>query len=263
MSIAKRVVQVINLGRMGFMAASDVQQRYARQHFDELAGKSVGSDTILLVEHNPVYTTGIRTSGYDADDEKKLKTLGAEFFRTNRGGLITFHGPGQLVAYPILNLKHFEPSMKWYIASLEKTMIGMCKHFGVSAKTTQDTGVWVNDRKIGAIGVHGSRYVTTHGISVNCDTDLDWYKHIVPCGIEGKEVTSLSTELRKTIKISDAIYPFLKSFEHTFDCQIEYSLLEASDLHGMYTQSVQPAQQVQAVRQMSTLVPRAKSNPMW
>nr|KAG5708216.1 hypothetical protein BaRGS_021150 [Batillaria attramentaria] len=85
-------------------------------------------------------------------EEKRLKSLGAEFYRTNRGGLITYHGPGQLVAYPILNLTHFKPSIKWYIATLEQTIINACWQFGIQAHTTEDTGVWVDNRKIAAIG---------------------------------------------------------------------------------------------------------------
>lgn len=86
------------------------------------------------------------------DEEYRLKNLGAEFHRTNRGGLITFHGPGQLVVYPVLNLNHFRPSMKWYIATLEQTIINTCRRFGIQAQTTTDTGVWVEDRKIASIG---------------------------------------------------------------------------------------------------------------
>ncbi|KAL5004024.1 hypothetical protein ScPMuIL_017480 [Solemya velum] len=236
MSNSKAIVNVLNLGRMGFMSAYSIQTRFARQLLDELAGKPgvKGKNVLLLVEHNPVYTTGIRTANYDTKEEERLKSYGAKFIRTNRGGLITFHGHGQLVAYPILNLKEFEPSMKWYVKTLEKTMIRVCHHFGLKATTTENTGVWVNDKKIGAIGIHGSRFVTTHGVSLNCNTDLSWFKHIIPCGVEGKEVTSLSKELNHSVDISQAIAPFLEAFEKEFDCDIDCTLLEKHD-HAIFS----------------------------
>ncbi|KAL8598803.1 hypothetical protein ACOMHN_015382 [Nucella lapillus] len=228
---ANRVVQVINLGRLGFLEACDIQMRYARPHLDEIAGRpnAVGHNTILLVEHSPVYTVGLRTKDYDQIEERRLKNLGAEFYRTNRGGLITFHGPGQLVAYPILNLRHFEPSIRKYVASLELTLIDTCRRFGIQARTTEHTGVWVGDKKIAAIGVHASRFVTTHGVSLNCNPDLGWFRHIVPCGIPGKEVTSLTEQLGVDTPIKKVVAPFLASFQQQFDCELEYGLFDAED----------------------------------
>lgn len=100
----------------------------------------------------PVYTIGIRKSGYSDEEEKRLKALGAEFYRTNRGGLITFHGPGQLVAYPIIDLTMYTKSVKWYVCKLEETVIQMCKAFKIESCRSADTGVWVGDNKICAIG---------------------------------------------------------------------------------------------------------------
>lgn len=107
---------------------------------------------LLLVEHDPVYTIGIRRELYMEDEIKKLESLGADFHKTNRGGLITFHGPGQLVAYPVIYLKDFGLTMRNYIRYLEKTVIDVCGMYGVTAGTTCDTGVWVGDEKIAAIG---------------------------------------------------------------------------------------------------------------
>ena len=154
MALARRLVYVINLQRMGFLGAYDIQRRFARQHLDELLGRSgaKGHNIVLLVEHNPVYTVGIRDKNYPMTTEEELKSKGAEFYRTNRGGLITFHGPGQLVAYPIINLKDFKLGVKDYICQLQNTVIKTCKYFGVESKSTDETGVWVEDRKIGAIG---------------------------------------------------------------------------------------------------------------
>ncbi|CAL1534005.1 unnamed protein product [Lymnaea stagnalis] len=234
-SVANKAVTVINLGRMGFLAAHDVQMRFARKHLDELANKpyTYGENTLLLVEHPPVYTIGIRTKDYKPEDEVRLKETGAEFFKTNRGGLITFHGPGQLVAYPILNLQHFKPSMKWSVEVLENTMIQMLQMFGLKGRTTDQTGVWVDNRKIGSIGLHGSRYVTTHGISLNCNTDLSWFRHIVPCGLPGVEVTSLSKELQHNIPYEDSIKPFLRCFQDNFNCDLEFKMLEENELKSI------------------------------
>lgn len=231
MAYKSRLVNVINLGRMGFMSAYSVQMNFVRQIIDAMGkGQKVyGQNVLLLVEHNPVYTIGLRNI-YSDELISDLRSKGAEFFKTDRGGLITFHGPGQLVAYPILNLHEFEPSMRWYVSALEKTMIRTCKQFDLDAVATNNVGVWVNDRKIGAIGVHGSRFVTRHGVALNCNTDLDWYKHIVPCGIEGKEVTSLSKELGQPIYIKDTIASFLKSFESEFQCSLCFTYMEDSDL---------------------------------
>lgn len=179
------------------------------------------NNILILTEHDPVYTIGIRTKNYSTEDEEKLKRVGAEFFKTNRGGLITFHGPGQLVAYPILNLKNFQTSVRWYVCHMEKTIIDLCKKYDIKAQTTADTGVWVEDRKICAIGIHASRYITTHGLALNCNADLSWFKHIVPCGLEGKEVTSLSKELKKEITIDEVTPKFLESFSNIFECHFE------------------------------------------
>lgn len=176
---------------------------------------------LILTEHEPVYTLGLRTKNYSIDDEEKLTKLGAQFFKTNRGGLITFHGAGQLVAYPILNLKNFQPSVRWYVCHVEKTIVDLCQKYGIKANTTQDTGVWVEDRKICAIGIHASRYITTHGLALNCNIDLSWFSHIVPCGLEGKEVTSLTKELSKNTSIDDVTPKFIESFRNIFECSTE------------------------------------------
>nr|CAD7257133.1 unnamed protein product [Timema shepardi] len=188
-------------------------------------------DILILVEHNPVYTVGIRAKEYSADYENNLKQTGAEFYRTNRGGLVTFHGPGQLVAYPILNLKHFNPNVRWYVSQIEKTIIRTCGRLGLAAETSPLTGVWVGDKKICALGLQASRFITTHGLALNCDTDLTWFSHIVPCGIEGKGVTSLSIELKRNVTIEETLPLFLLSFSELFDCALcDYRKKDADSL---------------------------------
>lgn len=108
--------------------------------------------------------------------------------------------------------------MRWHVCHIEKTVIDLCGKFGIKAQTTADTGVWVDNRKICAIGIHASRYITTHGLALNCNVDLAWFQHIVPCGLEGKEVTSLSKELSKDVTVDDATPEFLASFRGVFNC---------------------------------------------
>lgn len=176
---------------------------------------------LIIVEHQPIYTVGIRHQNYDSQLEHKLKQLGAEFIRTNRGGLITFHGPGQLIAYPILNLKFFKTSIRWYVSNLETTVLNLCNStYGLNATTSSDTGVWIGNHKICAVGVRCSRYVTTHGLALNCSTDLSWFNHIVPCGLHGKGVTSLSAILEKEISVDSVLPHFFQQFSECFTCDL-------------------------------------------
>lgn len=227
--MSSKVVRVLWAGRLGYGAGLRLQKALSNQHHQK--SRKETCNTLVFIEHNPVYTVGIRSKGYTIEDEEKLKSLGAEFFRTNRGGLITFHGVGQLVAYPILDLRQFETSVKWYVCQIEKMVIRLCAEFGIKGETSPDTGVWVNDKKICAIGIHGSRYITSHGLALNCNTDLKWFNHIVPCGIEGKGVTSISKELNMNVTIQDVLPLFQTAFQDQFDCSLtEYPAGEASEL---------------------------------
>lgn len=212
-----RVVNVLNIGRLNYKRSLSLQQIIANRI---LKGDTKYENILILTEHDPVYTLGLRTKNYTEAEERKLTELGAEFHRTNRGGLITFHGPGQLVAYPIINLKQFQPSVRWYVCHIEKTVIHLCDKYKIRAKTTEDTGVWVNNRKICAIGIHASRYITSHGLALNCNTDLGWFQHIVPCGLQGKEVTSLSKELGVQTEINQVVPKFIDSFQAIFECDV-------------------------------------------
>ncbi|XP_063909640.1 octanoyl-[acyl-carrier-protein]:protein N-octanoyltransferase LIPT2, mitochondrial isoform X2 [Zophobas morio] len=210
----QKLVKVWQIGRLSYSKSLKLQKYIVSLHHKN----HPLSNTLLCVEHPPVYTIGIRTKDYPPSVEKQLQNLGADFFKTNRGGLITFHGPGQLVVYPIINLKDFKPSMRWYVCQIEKTVIQLCKKMGLEAETSPHTGVWVKDKKICAIGIHGSRFVTSHGLALNCCTDLKWFEHIVPCGIEGKGVTSLSKELNRFVGVEEVIPVFLDCFSELFGC---------------------------------------------
>jgi lipoate-protein ligase B len=212
-----KIAKVLQAGKMSYKLALRLQQLLADRHKSSKEVTGI-QDTLILVEHFPVYTVGIRSKGYSQETEDKLVSLGAEFYHANRGGLITFHGPGQLVVYPILNLKNYKPSVRWYVSRIEQTVIDVCAELGIEAETSVHTGVWVADRKICAIGIHGSRFITTHGLALNCNTDLEWFSHIVPCGIEGKEMTSLSQEIQRKITIEEVVPIFLNSFSKVFGC---------------------------------------------
>uniref|UniRef100_A0A1A8H0Q2 Octanoyl-[acyl-carrier-protein]:protein N-octanoyltransferase LIPT2, mitochondrial n=1 Tax=Nothobranchius korthausae TaxID=1143690 RepID=A0A1A8H0Q2_9TELE len=212
MQTSRPLVEVVRLGLVSYREGLRLQQLYVNRH------QSGPAHALLLCEHSPVYTTGIRHSPYPMLD--RLRLLGADTYRTNRGGLITFHGPGQLVCYPILNLCSFKKSVRWYVGQLEKTVISLCSRFGVEAMTSPHTGVWVGDNKLCAVGIHCGRYVTSHGLALNCNTDLSWFQHIVPCGIEGKGVTSLSKELQRDVSVEETIPYLLDAFGDQFNCQM-------------------------------------------
>lgn len=201
-------------------------KKLTRDHLVPLSGqrKPVAQNFLLLCEHFPVYTTGVRDK--NVEDIERLESLGAEFHFTDRGGLITFHGPGQLMCYPILNLAQFKKSISWYNTQLEEVGILTCKKFGVVADRTYNPGVWVDNSKIAAIGFHVSHWITSHGLALNCNVDLNWFEHIVPCGLKGKSVTSLSVETWKDVKVDNVIQPFIESFQEVFNCELKLDYSE-------------------------------------
>lgn len=174
--------------------------------FDEIcAGKTNG--ILIICEHPPVYTFGKRAKPeHLLADENWLLENSAEVFKTERGGDITFHGPGQLVVYPILNLAYYGLGVKRYVNLLEESMIRLCADYGLKAERIDGlTGIWLKaddtkpDRKIGAIGIKISQGVSMHGLAFNVNTQMDYFGKIVPCGIEDKSVTSLALELGQRI----------------------------------------------------------------
>lgn len=213
-SSCRPLVEVVRLGLVSYHKALRLQQLYVDRH------RSGPAHAVLLCEHPPVYTTGIRHQPYPEEMLERLRLLGADVHRSSRGGLVTFHGPGQLVCYPILHLGSFKKSVRWYVAELEKTIISVCSRFGVEASTSPYTGVWVGDSKICAMGIHCGRYVTSHGLALNCNTNLSWFDHIVPCGIEGKGVTSLSAQLKRDVSVDEAVPHLLDAFRLQFNCEL-------------------------------------------
>ncbi|XP_068172794.1 octanoyl-[acyl-carrier-protein]:protein N-octanoyltransferase LIPT2, mitochondrial [Antennarius striatus] len=208
------VVQVVRLGLVSYQEALKQQQAYVN------LTRSGSAHALLLCQHPPVYTTGIRHKPYPPAQLDRLRLLGADVHRTNRGGLITFHGPGQLVCYPVLNLSSFQKSVRWYVGALEETILSLCSGFGIRASTSPHTGVWVGDNKICAIGIHCGHWVTSHGLALNCNTDLSWFRHIVPCGVPGKGVTSLSAELQRDVGVDETVPHLLHAFRERFCCRL-------------------------------------------
>ena len=169
---------------MSYNSAWDIQKNY---HQKVLSGKE--KDTLILVEHEPVYTLG-----KNANDNHLLQSASEEIkvYRIERGGDITFHGPGQIVVYPILDLNRYVKSVSWYMRTLEKIIIDTLSDFKIKAELKDGlTGVWVGDEKIGAQGVRISRWVTMHGLALNVNTDLKYFDGIIPCGIFDYGVTSM------------------------------------------------------------------------
>ncbi len=193
---------------------------------------------LLLVEHPPVYTLG--RSGDESNlllSRDALERRNAEFHHIDRGGDITFHGPGQIVGYPLLDLDRFFRDIHRYLRELEEMIIRTCADFGVRGdRVPGRTGVWIGpddvglERKICAMGIRCSRWVTMHGFALNVNTDLSYFSHIVPCGIADRSTTSLSREAGRTIHESDVEAGVLEHFALSFDARLER--LSGTDAHS-------------------------------
>jgi lipoyl(octanoyl) transferase len=162
-------------------------------------------DTLLLLEHDPVFTLGRNARAENVlHSQEALRARGFDVFETGRGGDVTFHGPGQVVGYPILDLSPDRCDVHRYVRDLEEVMIRACADYGVEARRVPGmTGAWVGDEKIGAIGVRIARWVTSHGFAFNVATDLAPFDLIVPCGIRGRGVTSLERLIDRSVPLAD------------------------------------------------------------
>jgi lipoyl(octanoyl) transferase len=175
-------------------------------------------DTLFLLEHAPVFTLGRNARAenvlFPAD---ALRQRGFDVFETGRGGDVTYHGPGQAVAYPVFELPQGRRDVHRYVRDLEEVMIGVCADYGVAARRVEGlTGAWVGDAKIGAIGVRIARWVTSHGLAFNVTTDLAPFELIVPCGIRDKSVTSLSKLLGRDVAMDEVMDRLAARFEAVF-----------------------------------------------
>ena len=186
-------LDIIDLGRRPYGDVLALQRELCRRR---VAGEESG-DLLLLVEHDPVYTLGRGTKETSLPlPRAELERRGAEVFEVERGGDVTFHGPGQLVGYPILDLRHHRMDLHWYLREVEGALIDGLAMLGIGAERRQGlTGVWTGGRKLASIGIHVKQWVTIHGFALNVTTDLEWFGHIVPCGIEKVRMTSVGVEL--------------------------------------------------------------------
>jgi lipoyl(octanoyl) transferase len=230
------VIHVLHLGLVPYRTALQLQRTLM-----ELRNAGRVENTLLLLEHPPVITLGrnAQVSNVIAPPEF-LAQKGVELFDIDRGGDVTFHGPGQLVAYPIFDLRSFDPRIGAveFVRRLEEVLIRTCGHFGIGAQRIKGlTGVWTYalrnkpEAKIAAIGVHISRGVTTHGFALNVSTDLEFFSLIVPCGIAGRPVTSMQRELQKTLTMEEVATAASRNFGRVFQSQMLW-LESLDDLLG-------------------------------
>lgn len=202
---------------------------YAEAHRlqKELQGKRIQGelgDIVLLLEHPPVLTMGRSAKAQHVlAAPELLEAREIQVHEVGRGGDVTYHGPGQLVAYPIIDLKPDRKDVRKYVASLEETMIRTCAGFGLAAGRVEGlNGAWIGDRKVGAVGVRISRWVTMHGLALNVNSDLREFEMIVPCGIQDKGVTSLSAELGRTVHVAEVFEPLARHFAELYEAPIEW-----------------------------------------
>ena len=221
-----------DIGRTSFSDAWKFQEDVFQKIIDQkvqnraLEKKIETNNYLIFTEHNPVYTIG--KSGDMSNlllSENQLKDKEIEFFKINRGGDITFHGPGQIMGYPILDLDNFFTDINIYLRSLENTIIDTLMLYDISGFTIKgETGVWVNKdeklKKICAFGIRASRWVTMHGFSLNVNTDLDKFNYIIPCGITDKGVTSISEIKNEIIDIDKLKERIIESFAKNFKAEI-------------------------------------------
>ena len=227
-------VEVRNLGSKDYKETWDYQEQLFKDTLDQKIRNRRQNENIatrnylLLVEHPHVYTLG--KSGDHTNlllSEEQLEKKNASFYKINRGGDITYHGPGQIVGYPILDLDNFFTDIHKYLRLLEEMVILTLAEYGIkSERSPGETGVWLDvgtpfARKICAMGVRASRWVTMHGFALNVNADLGYFDHIIPCGIKDKAVTSLNVELgQKEVDMADVQQKLMKHFSQLFEAEL-------------------------------------------
>lgn len=223
-----RPLIVIDLGRTRYAEAWQLQQRLW-----EMRVRGDAGDMLLFTEHEPVYTVG---KGGDENhvlaDEDELLRTGAEMFRIDRGGDVTYHGPGQIVGYPIIDL-NTRPDLHRYLRDLEEVIIRALREFGIEGVREEGlTGVWVGGDKVAALGVKVSRWVTMHGFALNVATDLRRFDRIIPCGIFHKGVTSMQQLLRREVPMAEVQHRLAGRFAEVFDLSARSGTLEELKLNS-------------------------------
>lgn len=222
-----RELEVRRLGLVPYDEALAMQRRLVEER---RAGRV--PDLLLLLQHPAVITLGVKGDGGRANivaTDERLAELGIGVHETGRGGDVTYHGPGQIVGYPILDLKPDRCDVHRYVRDLEEVMMRVCADYGVTAGRIKGlTGTWVGAEKIGAIGVRLSRWITSHGFAFNVTTDLDHFKLIVPCGISDRGVTSLERATGRHLSIAEIEDAVVRRFQEIFDRQLIDATLSKS-----------------------------------
>ena len=221
--MSKNNIQIIDTGLKPYQQVLSLQEDLFNKNIEAKLKGEPTHHYLILCEHPPVFTLG--KSGKRENILVSDADLHAEFYHVNRGGDVTFHGPGQLVGYPILDLDNMQIGLAQYIFNIEETIIQSLKPYQLNGERIEDAaGIWLrnenstpHDRKIGAIGVKASRNITMHGLAFNVDTDLTYFDKIVPCGLEGKGVTSLKKELNQPITVEEYKLNFLDAFYNVFN----------------------------------------------
>ncbi|GAB1443875.1 lipoyl(octanoyl) transferase LipB [Ignavibacteriales bacterium] len=215
-----------NLGTVSYQEAWDLQKTI---HLMRTSGTI--EDTLLLLEHPHTYTLGKTADRANLiGSQEYLEKNGVSVFEIDRGGDITYHGPGQIVGYPIIDLNKWKPDTHLYLRNLEEVIIKVLAEYGIeSGRKPEYTGVWVGESKIAAIGIRVSRWVTMHGFAFNINTELELFNGIIPCGIKDKEVTSLSRLLKREININEVKQKLRDHFVLNFD----YSTLKEIDIYQL------------------------------
>ena len=228
-------IRSVDIGRSRFADAWDLQ----RKLFDaRLEGRT--GDLLLYTEHHHVYTIG---KGGDENHllatESELEEGGVDVFQIDRGGDITYHGPGQVVGYPIIDLQDYKTDLHWYLRSLEEVIILAIRDFGLEGNREEGmTGVWVGGEKIAAIGVKVSRWITMHGFALNVNTDLSKFGRIIPCGIFHKGVTSMERLLGKSVELNRVHESLDRAFGKVFDRSV---MREKESMLKRHIESNEPA----------------------
>ena len=200
------LTQIQDLKRKNYLDTLQIQESLRNQVL-----KNDSNNFLIIVEHDHVYTLG-----KNANSSNVLNRI-CEIIPTQRGGDVTYHGPGQLVAYPIINLKKRKIGVKSYVAMIEKLISNILFVYGLKPHVPiKETGVWIDDRKIASIGIHVSRGVTMHGLAINVNTDLTYFDNIISCGIEGVKMTSMDKELGKKIRMNDIKKSLITHFNQIF-----------------------------------------------
>jgi lipoyl(octanoyl) transferase len=221
---SQKNIQLFDIGLQSYNNVWNLQKNL----FNEVT-QNRNQNYLILTEHHPIITLGKSSDGKNiVTNQNILESNNIDVIEIDRGGDVTFHGPGQIVGYPILNLNEFKKDINWYLRSIEEVIILTLRHFGISAGRIKDfTGVWINNQKICAIGIKVTRWITMHGFALNVSTQLDYFNHIVPCGLSDKTVTSMQEVSKHDFLLKSVKQSICESFKTVFNVEIkkrEYAL---------------------------------------